>query len=736
MKDTNEKLPFFIFSVMAKSYFYAVKKKIREINSHLICLELIRHYEKILLKYYPKTHIDGLKRDLLSFVDDKNDSKVKFNEVTLDQDMTNLLEKIETTTNIEELSVIDVLYMILSDDNEIKDLFTKNNISLDSFTYVNQKERSKENKENKKNDEKDKNDGNKNKEESYIDYNQKAINGDFSRVLCRENELNQVIISLLKKTKANPLLIGEPGVGKTAIVEELAKKIISEDVPKKLIGNKIVGVNISSILQGTNLRGQFEGKMEDLLNRMTSDKTNILFLDEIHTLIGSGTGSNNGVDGSNILKPYLARSDIRCIGATTFDDYYKYMRKDKAFSRRFQRIFISEPTEEQVSVILKDLSIDLKKYHSCEINDDVCDYIVGLCKRFLPDRFFPDKAIDCLDHCCAKASTEENVVDRAIVEEVISEFSDVPVSVIRQGDMERLNNVFRKITADIVGNEDSIKSFCNKIKFSYMTNKNKTGVLCTLGVFGPSGVGKKTVINKFSEGVYGKESVITINGNEFIDSSSINKIIGAPPGYTGHDQETYILREIRKRPNCIILIENIKMMHSAVLDFINNIIKNGKVVDVNNMIVDLSKAIFVFCVDIECSERSGMGFLNKGKEDNSSLLSELKKYKTNLKSNIHFIEFKSLEEEGLRLVVKKELEQFVDELKKSCIIVTYEEECIDKLLLEVNGSPASVRMEIREKLESAICLNFNSDVSSYNIKDVDGTIVIEEVDGDFCQVQC
>jgi ATP-dependent Clp protease ATP-binding subunit ClpA len=554
-----------------------------------------------------------------------------------------------------------------------------------------------------------------------IDFNEKAAKGELSPVFCRDDEIEKVIVSLMKKNKANPLLIGEPGVGKTAIVEGIAQKFAAGDVPKRFKGYKILGLSMSSIIQGTTLRGQFEERLEAIMKKIIETGNIILFIDEIHTMVGAGNDSN-GLDAGNIMKPYLARGEFRCIGATTFDDYYKYMKKDKALSRRFQRIFVSEPSKEETIEIIRGLAPGLETYHGCVIDSSSFEKSVDLCQRFINDRFFPDKAIDCLDHACAKSSLDLSVVGDDIIEEVISDFCDIPVSLIRTKESVRLEKLEGAIGSEIFGNENSIKEFCNRIRFACSTRKSSSGPLCSFVFYGPPGIGKKSIIGITARHLYGDQSVIVINGSEYSESNAINRIIGSPPGYIGYDEEGYILREVRRKPHTMILIKKQDLMHATVKEQFKQIIERGVVTDVHGMIADFSNCVIAFSVDT--SNKSSLGFTQGGNSVSGDAECETIKKNCPLLSRVsHHISFNDTPSEYVSSLVSVEMEKFHDELKFSEIRVHYDSKCI-KYFESLKGSPSSIRSEVRNKLEYELCNGLSSDNREYWFEVVDDEITV------------
>ena len=557
-----------------------------------------------------------------------------------------------------------------------------------------------------------------------INLTKKAAEGGLPPVFCRESEMQQVLIALMKKNKANPLLIGEPGVGKTAIVEGLAQRFVDKNVPERLSRCRLVTLSMAAALHGTSLRGQFEERLDGIMKEIVEDKNTIVFIDEIHTLVGAGSGSESALDAGNIMKPYLARGDFRCIGATTFEDYHKYLKKDKALLRRFQRIFISEPEESDSKKIIQGLAASLEAHHGCTIKPEVFDAVIALSRRFLTDRFFPDKAIDCLDHACAKSSLSSSIVTTEIIEEVISTFSDVPLSMVRKGEMERLDSARADLLNEVVGNDAAIESFCNRVMYCCSTKDSRVGPMAALTLYGPKGVGKKTAISRFSNSLCGKDSMIVINGAEFTEQHSVSRIIGSPPGYVGYNDETYILREIRRRPHAVLMIKNVQLMHTAVLEQIRQIVETGKITDVHGMKTDFSNCILVFVVDIDKSSNKSMGFGRDSKTDYGPAFEKIRQSIPLLQSVKYQVGFVDLDQSFVSDLVNLEMNTFQDELERGGIIVTYDDECSRFFCGGEGVTPSDIRSAVREKLEMAFCQASTSGAGEYRVGVEDGELTV------------
>lgn len=383
VQTIKKRLSYGVFKSLSLCYDFASQRGINLIDENVLLFCLLESDKRMFCKYFQASSIDAIQANILK-MSSSNKKQIEFEDIDVKKSIIDLI--IKSGKDPDNFESQHILFHLVKENNEIKSFLTNYKITSSSILDLINKESNKRREnilKNKKDEE--------NKESAIskycIDFTKKTSSGQINPVFCRQKEMEQMIISLMKRNKANPLLIGLPGTGKTAVVEGLAKKFSDGDVPERLKGFRILSLQMSSVIQGTTLRGQFEERLEDIIKEVIADGKVILFIDEIHTLIGTGVGSDNSLDAGNIMKPYLARSDFRCIGATTFDDYYKHMRKDKALSRRFQRIFISEPNDESTKEILIGLSPLLEKYHGCIIESDVFNYVIKLSRRFVLDRF-------------------------------------------------------------------------------------------------------------------------------------------------------------------------------------------------------------------------------------------------------------------------------------------------------------------------------------------------------------
>jgi len=446
------------------------------------------------------------------------------------------------------------------------------------------------------------------------DLTEKARAGQIGEVFCRDGLVDRMIVSLMRKVKSNPLLVGEPGVGKTAIVEAFAARVARGDVPARLAGCRVFSLDLGAVVGGTTLRGEFEERMKHLLLELENSPRVILFIDEVHMLVGAGDHAGS-MDAANIFKPYLARGTIKVIGATTHADFNKHIAKDGALARRFQRIYVNELSTRDTLSVLEGLSMSFEKYHGVAIEKEALERIIFLTRRHIGDRHFPDKAIDCLDEACARASVgpDQGVVTPAQIEEAVSNLAGVPISVVRRKDKEVVEALGAKLKSCLFGNDAAIDRVCETLAVACSALNMPDRPLCSMVLFGLAGVGKKSCIKIVSEELYGEGSLVEIDGAEYAEPYSCSKILGSPPGYIGYREEGQLVRSIKRRPHSIVLVHNLPLMHPDVREQFIKIMKTGQLVDSEGNSVDFRSAIIAFSVDRGSS--SPLGFNRSAERD-------------------------------------------------------------------------------------------------------------------------
>ena len=531
--------------------------------------------------------------------------------------------------------------------------------------------------------------------------NELVINNEIDKVIGRDSEMERIIEILARKNKNNPILIGEAGVGKTAIVEELARRIVTKNIPPILKNKIIISINLASIISGTKYRGEFEEKMNKIVKELENNNNIILFIDEIHTIVGAG-GAEGAIDASNILKPMLARGKAKCIGATTINEYKKTIEKDKALDRRFQKIIIEEPNEKEIINILSKIKSDYEKFHNVRIPNEILKQIPILSKKYIFGRSEPDKSIDILDEVCAKTNIFANTNEIEKITRQIKTLNKRKNNYIKEENynfaiklsedinalnekLEKINNKnIKTVTVDIlkmvIEKKSNIKiydvnnqSYFNEIKNKlnkkiiaqekqinklielYIDNLNKTSTVPnSILIEGPTGTGKTEMIKLLAK--YTNNNLIKINMDEYKSEISINRIIGSPQGYVGYNDTNTTFEELKIKPNSIILIENINEAHYTIKNLFKNILEDGILKNAKNEIINLSNNLIIF-TNTKNNTKNSIGFIsNQLKEDKNMLKIENKIIMNNLKEKdiIKIIKSKSkLKDIEIKEIIKK-----------------------------------------------------------------------------------
>ena len=538
-------------------------------------------------------------------------------------------------------------------------------------------------------------------EEVGINFNKRARNGDFDPVVGRDKEINSLIEILVRRTKNNPLLIGEAGVGKTALVEELSRRIENNDVPTKLLDKKIINVDMSSLVAGTKYRGEFEEKVNKIIKELEEQDDIILFIDEIHTLVGAG-GAEGAIDAANILKPALSRNKLQCIGATTINEYKKYIEKDKALDRRFQSLIIDEPKEEDVKNIVFKLKPIYEKYHNVEISNDQLNLIIKLSNKYLKNRKNPDKTIDILDEVCAHAGIKENKemilyrnltkdlkhvleqkkqyiiannyqkalelkeeeqrlmdvindlelkltkkisnkVTKKDILEVLKKKINIPIYEL-ENNRVNARRLFKQITNEIVGQEAAIKNIID----SYINNIKDNQCISFL-LSGPTGVGKTKFSTVFSSII--SNNVIRLDMSEYSEEHSISKLIGSPAGYVGYDDNQYIFNQIRTYPFTTIILDEIERAHPKVINLFLQILDNNQIKDSKGNDIYFNNTVIIMTTNIEVKDT--VGFMKR--QNNEELNNYFGIPFINRITNI--VKFKKLEFNDIQKIITKRIKQ-------------------------------------------------------------------------------
>jgi ATP-dependent Clp protease ATP-binding subunit ClpC len=506
-------------------------------------------------------------------------------------------------------------------------------------------------------------------------------------IIARDEEIEEAITILCRRNKSNPILVGQPGVGKSAIVEGIAQRIVSNTVPKKLRGTKIYSLNIGCLVAGTKYRGDFEKRLQDLLKELKDDPTCILFVDEIHTIIGAGSASGS-IDAANMLKPALAR-DLRCIGATTNAEYKKYFVGDGALERRFEKVEVEEPNQEQVKRILLGVKPRLESYHKCVITDDAINASIKLTSRYCADKNFPDKAIDCIDTACAKYAWKEENSDSSVITPsdiamVVSKKTQIPMEVMLWDNFERVKNTEKVLRERIIGQEHAVKSICRTLRNAYSGIRNPEKPIGIFMFGGQSGTGKTYLAKELAKILFSSDSsFIRIDMSEYSEPHSISKIIGSPPGYVGFNEIDVVADKIRRKPYCVLLVDEMEKAHPDVIKLFLQVMSDGKFTDAIGNNVNCKNMILIFTGNFGMNEKGAVSIGFNKAEIKHEIEIEQQRLIDYCKSSYgaefvnridDFVAFTPLSDESLESVTRLRLHDFLDRIQdKNCEITFHDD---------------------------------------------------------------
>lgn len=573
-----------------------------------------------------------------------------------------------------------------------------------------------------------------------------AKNGKLDPVIGRDKEIKRVIEILSRRTKNNPVLVGEAGVGKTAIVEGLARLIVSGDIPNNLKNKKIISLDMATTVAGTKYRGEFEERVRKIIKELEENDDIILFIDEIHTIVGAG-GAEGAIDASNIFKPALARGKIRCIGATTIDEYKKFIETDSALERRFQKVSIDIPNKATVKDILLNLKPIYESFHGVIIDESAIDTIIEYSEKYIYDRNEPDRSIDILDEVCAKVSIEEtkdmkkinklrkelseitlkknnyildqnfekaaslkdkedklhtdinklelklyskSIIKNVTKEDILNVISiktKIPIYEISNNNLRYINDLENKLKLKIIGQDEAINKLIKTTKKIKLGLKDENRPYSYLFV-GPTGVGKTNLVKLYTEYFFGKDNLIRLDMSEYSENHSISKITGTAPGYVGYSDNKNILEKVRNKPYSVILLDEIEKASPRVLNLFLQILDEGFITDSKGNKIRFDNTIIIMTSNIGYTKNS-VGF----SKDNNKVLSDLKDI-----LNIEFINridniilFNKLNRDDIIKIINNEITNLKDKYAKKGIIISIENEIINNILFEINYEELGAR---------------------------------------------
>lgn len=593
----------------------------------------------------------------------------------------------------------------------------------------------------------------------------KAKENQLDMIIGRDKEIGRVIQILSRRTKNNPCLIGEPGVGKTAIAEGLAQRIASGNVPQRLKNKEIYLLDLTSLVAGTQFRGQFEARIKGLMQEVKELGNVILFIDEVHSIVGTGD-SEGTINAANILKPALSRGEIQVIGATTFNEYRKYIEKDSALERRFQPVTVAEPSIEDTVGVLIGVKEYYEKYHKVTVSDDIVRKAVVVSERYITDRYLPDKAIDLLDEACVSASLRNKIVDEyealvaernrlkekesdmtssddidyaklslvrtdlARTEKKLSEYNDadlcstvteddvahvielwtgIPASKVQENELKKLIGLEDKLKSKIIGQDEAVEALSAAIKRSRVHISPRRHPASFIFV-GPTGVGKTELVKVLSVELFDSpETLIRLDMSEFMEKHSVSKIIGSPPGYVGYDEAGQVTEKVRRRPYSVLLFDEIEKAHPDVLNILLQILDEGRLTDAHGRVVNFENTVIIMTSNAGSERRDGILGFNKSESEMSrekamNALSEFLRPEFLARVD-EVISFNSLNVENFKDIAKLLLNEYVVSLKEKGIEFRYDQNSVDYLARKAIGGKSGardLRNLIRKEVEDAI----------------------------------
>ena len=590
--------------------------------------------------------------------------------------------------------------------------------------------------------------------------NIEAENGRIDPVIGRDDEIKKVIEILNRRNKNNPVLIGEPGVGKTAVVEGLALKIVAGDVPMKLRGKQVYLLDVASLVANTGIRGQFEERMKQLIAELQNRPEVILFIDEIHLIVGAGSAEGS-MDAGNILKPALSRGELQLIGATTLKEY-RQIEKDAALERRFQPVQIHEPSIDETITILMELKPKYEEYHQVEYSDEAVRACVNLSHRYIQDRYLPDKAIDLLDEAGSKMNLESKTLTPAYIEErlkqiavekqqalqaenyelaaklrdeeqtlenqgsqakdaaipiinvdliqqIVEEKTGIPVGKIQADEQQKLKHIEENLAAKVIGQADAVRQVAKAIRRSRAGLKAKNRPIGSFLFIGPTGVGKTELAKTLAEELFGtKDAMIRLDMSEYMEKHSVSKLIGSPPGYVGHEEAGQLTEKVRRNPYSLILLDEIEKAHPDVLHMFLQILDDGRLTDSQGRTVSFKNTVIIMTSNAgQQIKNIRVGFDTSDQVDESSVAEQLRDYfKPEFLNRFDsIVRFHSLSKEDLLQIVDLMLTEVVSQLKEDNKTITISHEVKEKLVdLGYNPSFGArpLRRTIQEQLEDKI----------------------------------
>lgn len=620
-----------------------------------------------------------------------------------------------------------------------------------------------------------------------INITEQARQGDIDPVIGRDDEIKRVIEILNRRTKNNPVLIGEPGVGKTAVVEGLAQKIVDGDVPQKLMDKEVIRLDVVSLVQGTGIRGQFEERMQKLIEEIRQAENVILFIDEVHEIVGAGSAGDGNMDAGNILKPALARGELQMVGATTLNEY-RIIEKDAALERRMQPVRVDEPTVEETISILKGLQKRYEDYHHVKYTDEAIEAAATLSNRYVQDRFLPDKAIDLLDETGSKknltiqivdpktiekklqeaeeqkvlASREEDfekaayyrdqinklqkmkerqlteeetpVITEKDMEKIVEQRTGIPVGELKEKEQTQLKNLADDLKAHVIGQDNAVDRVAKAIRRNRVGLNKQNRPIGSFLFVGPTGVGKTELAKQLAYELFGsQDSMIRFDMSEYMEKHSVSKLIGSPPGYVGYEEAGQLTEKVRRNPYSLVLLDEVEKAHPDVLHMFLQILDDGRLTDAQGRTVSFKDTIIIMTSNAGTGKvEANVGFGAAREGVTSSVLNQLNNYFTPefLNRFDGIIEFSALSKENLMTIVTLMLDDVNQMLAAQQLHIEVPTNVKEKLV-DLGYDPSMgarpLRRTIQEQIEDGIAEFYLDHPSIHELKaklDKDGKIIV------------
>lgn len=615
-------------------------------------------------------------------------------------------------------------------------------------------------------------------EEFGINITEIARRGDIDPVIGRDDEIIRVIEILNRRTKNNPVLIGEPGVGKTAVVEGLAQKIVDGDVPHKLQGKQVIRLDVVSLVQGTGIRGQFEERMQKLMEEIRKREDIILFIDEIHEIVGAGSAGDGNMDAGNILKPALARGELQLVGATTLNEY-RIIEKDAALERRMQPIKVDEPTVEETIIILKGIQKKYEDYHHVQYTDAAIEAAATLSNRYIQDRFLPDKAIDLLDEAGSKMNLTLNFVDPKVIdqrlieaenlksqatreedfekaayfrdqiakykemqkkkvtdqdtpiisektiEHIIEQKTNIPVGDLKEKEQSQLIHLAEDLKSHVIGQDDAVDKIAKAIRRNRVGLGTPNRPIGSFLFVGPTGVGKTELSKQLAIELFGSaDSMIRFDMSEYMEKHSVAKLVGAPPGYVGYDEAGQLTEKVRRNPYSLILLDEVEKAHPDVMHMFLQVLDDGRLTDGQGRTVSFKDAIIIMTSNAGTGKAEasvGFGAAREGRTN--SVLGELSNFFSPEFMNRFdgIIEFKALSKDNLLQIVELMLADVNKRLSSNNIHLDVTDKVKEKLVdlgYDPKMGARPLRRTIQDYIEDAITDYYLENPSEKDLKAV------------------